>query len=194
MKKLILILLSLPIIGFGQEKSPCLDERYLEIKTKKLEDMSDREYAYFLEKEAACNKYLLSNKGLSENVVLGADKNINITYGTRQGSQIQKRLNGDIWLASSFYILTVTVSLVTDPLFEVPEPLIPGIGPFLALANPITLDQFKLPLVFSGLLQSYFIYDAIKTSNKLRKSNDKISYHFIPNPLNPSIMLVYNFD
>ena len=51
MKKILLILLCLPMIGFGQEKSPCLDKRYLELKNKKLDDMSDREYSYFLKKE-----------------------------------------------------------------------------------------------------------------------------------------------
>ena len=182
------------MIGFGQEKSPCLDERYIELKNKKLDNMSDREYQYFLKKEEDCNKYLLSNKGLSENVVLGADKNINITYGVRKVSHLQRRKNADIWWASGFYVLTATIALVTDPYFEVPEVLIPGVGPFIALFNPAGLPQFKIPLVFSGLVQSYFIYDAIKTTNKIRKSNDKVSYHINPNPICPSITLVYRFD
>ena len=55
MKNLLLILLCLPMIGFGQEKSPCLDARYLELKNKKLDDMSDMEYSYFLKKEEECS-------------------------------------------------------------------------------------------------------------------------------------------
>ena len=40
MKKLLLILIALPMIGFGQDKSPCLDERYIELKKIDLDSMS----------------------------------------------------------------------------------------------------------------------------------------------------------
>jgi len=51
MKKLILILM----VGtlFAQE-SPCEDETYLELKKKKLDEMSDGEYDYFSQKSTEC--------------------------------------------------------------------------------------------------------------------------------------------
>ena len=61
MKKLLLILLCLPMIGFGQEKSPCLDERYINLKKKSLDNMSDREYQYFLKNLLKLNKSFISD-------------------------------------------------------------------------------------------------------------------------------------
>ena len=51
MKKLIFILM----VGtlFAQE-SPCEDETYLELKKKKLDEMSDGEYDYFSQKSTEC--------------------------------------------------------------------------------------------------------------------------------------------
>ena len=51
MKKIIFILM----VGtlFAQE-SPCEDETYLELKKKKLDEMSDREYDYFSQKSTEC--------------------------------------------------------------------------------------------------------------------------------------------
>ena len=37
--------------------NPCEDERYLKIKSKPLDDMSDREYDYFNKKDVACSEY-----------------------------------------------------------------------------------------------------------------------------------------
>ena len=41
----------------GPLYNPCRDERYLKIKSKPLDDMSDREYDYFNRKEAECSEY-----------------------------------------------------------------------------------------------------------------------------------------
>jgi len=51
MKKLLIILM----VGtlFAQE-SPCEDETYLELKKKKLDEMSDGEYDYFSQKSTEC--------------------------------------------------------------------------------------------------------------------------------------------
>ena len=51
-RRLIILLL---IVGcvFAQE-SPCKDETYLELKKKKLDEMSDREYDYFSQKSTEC--------------------------------------------------------------------------------------------------------------------------------------------
>ena len=41
----------------AQSNSPCEDSKYLELKKKKLDDMSDREYYYFSKKDTECNEY-----------------------------------------------------------------------------------------------------------------------------------------
>ena len=57
MKKYTFIaLISFMVIGFAQN-NPCEDERYVELKKKNLDDMSDREYDYFNRKEAECSEY-----------------------------------------------------------------------------------------------------------------------------------------
>ena len=40
-------------LAWGQT-NPCDDERYLELKKKLLDDMSDREYEYFKQKDKEC--------------------------------------------------------------------------------------------------------------------------------------------
>ena len=59
MKKLILIMMLGSL--FAQE-SPCKDETYIELKKKKLDEMSDREYEYFLVKDKQCNEYISNSK------------------------------------------------------------------------------------------------------------------------------------
>ena len=68
MKKLIFIL----IVGsmFAEESSPCEDETYLQLKKKKLDEMSDREYQYFTTKETACEQWKINQQDLSKMVVV----------------------------------------------------------------------------------------------------------------------------
>ena len=44
------------------EDSPCEDETYLELKKKKLDEMSDREYEYFTRKDKECSDFNKNNK------------------------------------------------------------------------------------------------------------------------------------
>ncbi len=44
-------------ITMAQEYNPCEDKRFLELKSKSLDDMSDREYQYFNEKNKECSAY-----------------------------------------------------------------------------------------------------------------------------------------
>ena len=96
MKKLLFILFALPMIGFGQDESPCLDARYLELKKKKLDEMSDREYSYFLKKEEECSsKKTNASSALSDeelftnltkknnNVYIDSDDHAVITHATK---------------------------------------------------------------------------------------------------------------
>ena len=42
--------------------NPCEDKRYLKIKNKSLDDMSEREYQYFLKIDEECNEYQGNSK------------------------------------------------------------------------------------------------------------------------------------
>ena len=55
MKKYLFIVLLVGVC-FGQ-KSPCEDSRYVKLKEKSLDDMSDREYKYFMEIDKNCREF-----------------------------------------------------------------------------------------------------------------------------------------
>jgi hypothetical protein len=55
--KLSLNLLLILSITFGQEYNPCKDKRFLSLRNIELDEMSDREYNYFIKKEEECSKY-----------------------------------------------------------------------------------------------------------------------------------------
>lgn len=39
-------------------EDPCLDARYVEMKQRPLEELTEREYAYFLQRDKACTEYV----------------------------------------------------------------------------------------------------------------------------------------
>ena len=61
MKKsiIILCLLSISTIGISQNviPSPCNDSLYVVLKTKSIAQMTDREFAYFNQKEKGCSEF-----------------------------------------------------------------------------------------------------------------------------------------
>jgi len=64
----IIILLIFSGFSFGQATNPCEDERYLDIKKKPLDDMTDREYTYFMQKDKECAEYKPSQLNKSEGI------------------------------------------------------------------------------------------------------------------------------
>ena len=70
MKKATCLLLSLLIFAtpiLAQElENPCEDKIFLDIKEKKFDEMSKREYEYFMLKDIACEKWKLSQQDLSK--------------------------------------------------------------------------------------------------------------------------------
>ena len=67
MKKNIIIGLALSIgILFPQLPNPCEDEKYLELKKKSLDEMSDREYKYFTQKDKECSEYSIQHRELRD--------------------------------------------------------------------------------------------------------------------------------
>ena len=56
------MLLILFSIALGQDYNPCKDKRFLSLSKMDLDDMSDREYNYFIKKEEECSQYKLKKK------------------------------------------------------------------------------------------------------------------------------------
>ncbi len=46
----------------AQNYNPCKDKRFVSLLKKDLDDMSEREYAYFIKKEEECSKYKMKRK------------------------------------------------------------------------------------------------------------------------------------
>ena len=61
----IILLLSFTII-YTQDFNPCEDMIYIDIKKKKLDEMSDREYNYFITTDKECKNFLRQNKDISK--------------------------------------------------------------------------------------------------------------------------------
>lgn len=56
------MLLILFSIALGQDYNPCKNKRFLSLSKMDLDDMSDREYNYFIKKEEECSQYKLKRK------------------------------------------------------------------------------------------------------------------------------------
>ena len=97
MKKLILILM----VGslFSQESSPCDDETYLELKKKKLDEMSDREYEYFTRKDKECADYN-KNNNIKKVIPSISDKN---TYQPKFNRYAGLMFAEDIFASSIYF-------------------------------------------------------------------------------------------
>ena len=90
MKKYLFIVL-LVGFGFGQIINPCEDERFLKIKEKSLEDMTDREYRYFTNKEKECvehNKNNAPSKSLNKSNIEDDYTNFLISLGCQYNNEI----------------------------------------------------------------------------------------------------------
>jgi len=61
----ITILLLLSGFALGQAVNPCEDVRFLELKKKSLDNMSDREYEYFKQKDKECSEFTKNQSAYS---------------------------------------------------------------------------------------------------------------------------------
>jgi hypothetical protein len=59
-----LLVLAVFIIN-GLSQSPCLDEQYVKLKSKPVDNMSQREYEYFMLKEKNCGESMSQNKQMN---------------------------------------------------------------------------------------------------------------------------------
>ena len=136
----------------AQESSPCKDVTYLELKKKKLDEMSDREYQYFLSKDTQCNEYLSSNKNLQS------------TISSDRINSLRTRKMLDISGLTSIYGITVLGDIMVDGGIDIPFIVIPVIGPFLAFipSDEYYIEGFEVVLLISGFVQTGFLLDYIK--------------------------------
>tara|TARA_B100002019_G_C21227776_1_gene578293 strand:- start:386 stop:1138 length:753 start_codon:yes stop_codon:yes gene_type:complete len=61
MIKIYIIIICLICNCFAQDYNPCKDKRFLFLTKIELDDMSDRQYNYFIKKEEECSKYRARN-------------------------------------------------------------------------------------------------------------------------------------
>tara|TARA_B100001115_G_C15482513_1_gene227830 strand:- start:144 stop:383 length:240 start_codon:yes stop_codon:yes gene_type:complete len=57
MIKIYIIIICLICNCFAQDYNPCKDKRFLLLSEIELDDMSDRQYNYYIKKEEECSKY-----------------------------------------------------------------------------------------------------------------------------------------
>jgi len=64
----LMIFLLLPVLSYCQQYDPCNDSLYISLKSKSLDDLSEREYEYFSEKEKECYEYNRSQRELNAKI------------------------------------------------------------------------------------------------------------------------------
>ena len=64
--KPLLTLLLILSITYGQEYNPCKDKRFLSLRNIDLDEMSDRQYNYFIKKEEECSRYKTKKKRINK--------------------------------------------------------------------------------------------------------------------------------
>ena len=82
MKKLLLAIVIIFVVGCTTKKPEptpsinpkehsCLDEQYLELKNKDIEEMTDREFKYFITKDEECLSYTMAQRQINELKIIG---------------------------------------------------------------------------------------------------------------------------
>jgi len=119
-------------------------------------------------------------------------------FGTLSSSDKVKSLNhrkkDDLINLSIGYGIHLFAHYWTADGITIPVLFIPAIGPFLSFSDEYDIKGYENITLFSGVLQTYFLFDYIRTSRKLKGLNNNISYQINPNPIAPSVKFTYNFD
>ena len=113
---------------YPQVSNPCEEERYIELKKKSLDEMSDREYEYFRQKDKVCSEYILKQielekinhqKGYYNSYYDSPDLQIigGINYSTIDGKDVDNaeysmgfRIGVEAFSINGFSLLGVTYS------------------------------------------------------------------------------------
>ena len=149
MRKLLLVFFFISI-GIGQDDSnPCDDNRYLIIKEKSLDEMSDREYAYFTQKEKECAEYIKNKTSYSE-TENSKDFNFKSSLGGIYVNESAWAINGysRLWNSWGYGIIYV---------YSESSGGNPGGNymPYISYEFP-TGSKFLSPSIIAGINYSYF--------------------------------------
>ena len=92
MKNIVLLILVTTLFAdYGQNlDNPCEDQTFLNLKSKNLDDMTEREYEYYMQKSKECSEYQKINREVQ--------------------SQDKFVQNQNTW--TSFYIIVSVISLL----------------------------------------------------------------------------------
>ena len=82
MKNILLAIVIIFVVGCANNKveptprinpkeHSCLDEKYLELKNKDIEEMTDREFQYFITKDEECLSYTMAQRQINELKIIG---------------------------------------------------------------------------------------------------------------------------
>ena len=167
---------------FSEGLSPCEDILYLELKNKKLDEMSEREYEYFISKDKQCSEYT----SLKKNNKYSNISNI---------SSLKTRRMIDLLGFTTIYAVGIIGDLIVDDGLDVTELTIPVVGPFLALgeSDEYNIDGYEMAIMMAGIAQTLFVIDYFRTSSKIDEMQNGFSYRINPNPNSFYISLDYNF-
>jgi hypothetical protein len=113
--------------------------------------------------------------------------------GSLDKTSLKERKKNDLVNFSVWYVISNLGAYWFDDRFNL-ELLMPAIGPFLLLSDEYEDFGYENILLLSGVNQTYFLFDYIRTSRKLKGINNNISYKININPIAPSVRFTYNFD
>ena len=156
MKKVLFITLLLSV-GFCQKKTgnlnPCEDKRYLMIKETPLDEMSDREYEYFTQKEKECAEFS-DNKSSYSKTEESKDFNFKSSFG---GIYV----NEDAWAINGYSRLSNSWGYGLIYVYKVDDDYNPGGNymPYISYEFP-TGSKFLSPSMIVGMNYSYFNWSA----------------------------------
>ena len=106
---------------------------------------------------------------------------------------LRERKKNDLINFSIWYGITVLGHYWYNDGTIFPVLIIPAIGPFIVLYEHNMRGWENISLL-SGVQQTYYLIDYIRTSKKLKGLNNNISYQINLNPIAPSVKFTYDFD
>ena len=144
------MLLILFSIALGQDSNPCKNKRFLSLSKMDLDDMSDREYNYFIKKEEECSKYKLKRKKKKP-----SKSKRNQTNRKKRKKNPKKRIPKEKVYLPGVYFSSPVMRLQTISKFD--NTNISG----FKLETPLSIDigKLKLSLVFEYRTYDFSSFD-----------------------------------
>jgi len=150
-----LIILSTSI---GQDYNPCKDKRFISLIKIDLDDMSDREYNYFIKKEEECSKYKMKKKKKKKKPSKSRKKN-NVRKKVKKNPN-KKPLKETSYLPGIYFSSPIMRLQMTSKYENIS---ISG----LKLETPISVNIWKLNPYLVFEFRSYVFSYANKEKNKI---------------------------